>query len=511
MPPPVTDLEKLTVRRRQLPAEALLKGRDLFLGRRREPQPTGPPGGLVLFVPRLAVRQGIRPLPTPFEQEGTPIEVRVLRHASMLSPATDKDRRPPAVNGLAVGQYSRRRCRRAHPLFRSTGPRSPQRRRRGDSRACGRTRGRHQRQAHLLLTQKTAPDSDLPRPYRPLEPVEVRPGPGQWLPPAAEVHCRYVAGGWSTNMRWTLSADRPKRRRCARWRSGAGPDRDVRAGHLQFISFGVFDNLSPGVVERLVPDELWELFQRVVPEAPTRPQGGGRRRHGGREVLAAIVFVATSGCTWQQLPSASFGLRQEPRPTAGSREWSKARVWAKLHRLVLDELGVRGQLDWSRCAIDSVNMRALKGGADRSESCGPGQVRLEDPLDHRAVRSAPVRRYLRCQRPRQSGPDPARAGHTADPFPARTTTAQTGQAPRRQGLRLQPPAAMVTRPTHHTPGSPARGIGLQPAAGPAPLDRRTHHGLARRIPTPPPTLRTQGEPLPWPSPASPAPSSAIAD
>lgn len=62
-----------------------------------------------------------------------------------------------------------------------------------------------------------------------------------------------------------------------------------------------------GIVERLVPDELWELFQRVVPEAPTRPQGGGRRRHGDREVLAAIVFVATSGCTWQQLPSASFG------------------------------------------------------------------------------------------------------------------------------------------------------------------------------------------------------------
>lgn len=61
------------------------------------------------------------------------------------------------------------------------------------------------------------------------------------------------------------------------------------------------------IVERLVPDESWELFQRVVPEAPTRPQGGGRHRHGDREVLTAIVFVATSGCTWQQLPSASFG------------------------------------------------------------------------------------------------------------------------------------------------------------------------------------------------------------
>ncbi|GAA3427502.1 hypothetical protein GCM10018953_46850 [Streptosporangium nondiastaticum] len=85
-----------------------------------------------------------------------------------------------------------------------------------------------------------------------------------------------------------------------------------------------------GIVERLVPDELRELFQRVVPEAPSRPQGGGRRRHGDREVLAAIVFVATSGCTWQRLPAASFG---PSRATAHRRfaEWSKARVWAKQH------------------------------------------------------------------------------------------------------------------------------------------------------------------------------------
>ena len=117
-----------------------------------------------------------------------------------------------------------------------------------------------------------------------------------------------------------------------------------------------------GIIERLVPDELWELFQWVVPEAPSRPQGGGRRRHGDREVLAAIVFVATSGCTWQQLPKSSFG---PSGATAHRRftEWTKARVWAKLHRLVLDELGSRGDLDWSRCAIDSVNMRALKKGS----------------------------------------------------------------------------------------------------------------------------------------------------
>ncbi|MFJ4705812.1 hypothetical protein ACIP6I_13275 [Streptomyces anulatus] len=30
--------------------------------------------------------------------------------------------------------------------------------------------------------------------------------------------------------------------------------------------------------------------------------------------------------------------------------WTEARVWVELHRLVLDELGARGELDWSRCA-----------------------------------------------------------------------------------------------------------------------------------------------------------------
>ncbi|MCR8580051.1 transposase, partial [Streptomyces sp. Isolate_219] len=69
------------------------------------------------------------------------------------------------------------------------------------------------------------------------------------------------------------------------------------------------------MVERLVPDALWELFQRVVPAAPVRPQGGGRRRYGDRQVLAAIVFVATTGCTWRQLPPG-FGLSG---PTAHRR------------------------------------------------------------------------------------------------------------------------------------------------------------------------------------------------
>lgn len=123
----------------------------------------------------------------------------------------------------------------------------------------------------------------------------------------------------------------------------------------------VVEQRMADLVKRLVPDDLWELFRRVVPPTEVvRPQGGGRRRTGDREVLAAIIFVATSGCTWRQLPPV-FGPAW---PTVYRRfaQWSRARVWARLHRVVLDELGALGQLDWSRCAIDSVSVRAAKGG-----------------------------------------------------------------------------------------------------------------------------------------------------
>lgn len=115
------------------------------------------------------------------------------------------------------------------------------------------------------------------------------------------------------------------------------------------------------LADRLVPDELWELFRQVVPPTDLiRPQGGGRRRAGDREVLAAIVFVATTGCSWRQSPPV-FGPAW---PTVYRRfaQWSKARVWARLHRVILDEPGVRSESDWSRRAIECVRVRALGAG-----------------------------------------------------------------------------------------------------------------------------------------------------
>ncbi|MFE9356294.1 hypothetical protein ACFYPB_19350 [Streptomyces olivaceoviridis] len=74
------------------------------------------------------------------------------------------------------------------------------------------------------------------------------------------------------------------------------------------------------LVERLVPDELWTLFRRVAPPIHViRPQDGGRRRAGDHECPAAIVFVATSGCTWRSCPGCSG--RPGPLARKGTVSW----------------------------------------------------------------------------------------------------------------------------------------------------------------------------------------------
>lgn len=108
-----------------------------------------------------------------------------------------------------------------------------------------------------------------------------------------------------------------------------------------------------------MPDELWALVEPLLPPVKVRPQGGGRARVDERMVFTAIVYVLTTGCAWAHLP-ADFGVAV---PTAHRRfsQWSDAGLWAKLHRAVLDELGGRGDIDWSRAIVDAASVRAKRG------------------------------------------------------------------------------------------------------------------------------------------------------
>src|SRR3954452_11611196 len=81
-----------------------------------------------------------------------------------------------------------------------------------------------------------------------------------------------------------------------------------------------------GEVEKGCPEPLWLLACPLLPDAPQRHQGGGRRRLDDRAVLAAILYVLQTGCAWSALP-ASFGVSAA---TAHRRftEWVGAEVFA---------------------------------------------------------------------------------------------------------------------------------------------------------------------------------------
>ncbi len=54
-------------------------------------------------------------------------------------------------------------------------------------------------------------------------------------------------------------------------------------------------------------DSLRKIAQPLIPPAPRRPQGGGRRRVDDRRVLAAVLYLTQAGCSWWKLPEVMFG------------------------------------------------------------------------------------------------------------------------------------------------------------------------------------------------------------
>jgi transposase len=117
----------------------------------------------------------------------------------------------------------------------------------------------------------------------------------------------------------------------------------------------VLSNLA----RRLVPDDLWEIAEPLIPAFGVRRQGGGTAPVDDRLVFTAIVYVLTSGCAWRHLPG-EFGVS----PATAHRRftaWTRAGLWPRLHRAVLDELGSRGQVDWSSAIVDGASVRAKRG------------------------------------------------------------------------------------------------------------------------------------------------------
>src|ERR671938_166012 len=117
----------------------------------------------------------------------------------------------------------------------------------------------------------------------------------------------------------------------------------------------------------LVSDELWNTIAPLLPAEPPKPKGG-RPRVPDRAALTGIVFVLRSGIPWELLPQ-EMGCGSGVTCWRRLRDWQRTGVWHRLHQTLLDRLGERDQIDWSRASVDSALVRA-KGGAKR-----PGGIR----------------------------------------------------------------------------------------------------------------------------------------
>ena len=75
-------------------------------------------------------------------------------------------------------------------------------------------------------------------------------------------------------------------------------------------------------------------------------------------MFTAVVYVLTSGCAWRY-PPPMFGTSPA---TAHRRSaaWTRAGLWRRLHRAVLDELGARGTLDWTSAITDAASVRGKR-------------------------------------------------------------------------------------------------------------------------------------------------------
>lgn len=116
----------------------------------------------------------------------------------------------------------------------------------------------------------------------------------------------------------------------------------------------------------LLPDELWEVIEPVIPKRPPRPKGG-RPPIDDRMALTGIIFVLKTGIPWEYLPQemgCGCGMTCWRRLMA----WFRAGVWDKIHTLLLSHLRSRKKIDFSRFLIDTSHVRAVGGGAQTGPS-----------------------------------------------------------------------------------------------------------------------------------------------
>jgi hypothetical protein len=74
----------------------------------------------------------------------------------------------------------------------------------------------------------------------------------------------------------------------------------------------------PSLVDRLLPEELWQRIQPLLPAPPPRPRGGVPRRVPARNCVAALIFITRT---------STPGVCCRPRSSAAARPPPAGDAW----------------------------------------------------------------------------------------------------------------------------------------------------------------------------------------
>jgi len=109
-----------------------------------------------------------------------------------------------------------------------------------------------------------------------------------------------------------------------------------------------------------IGDDLWEALKPLLPPEPRRDHGGPSRVPH-RAALSGILFILRHGLRWTDLPQ-ELGYGSGVSCWRRLRQWQDLGIWATVHQVVLNWLGDLDAIDWSRASMDSISVRAKRGG-----------------------------------------------------------------------------------------------------------------------------------------------------
>jgi transposase len=198
-------------------------------------------------------------------------------------------------------------------------------------------------------------------------------------------------------------------------------------------------------VDRLLPDELWQCIQPLLPPPPARPRGGVLRHIPDRNCVAALAFMARTSTPWSLLPAKELGCGSATTCCAGWMSGPTPGCSTSCRRCCWTSSARPAASTWSE-------------SASTPSACGrsKGDLTGANPTDRGAGRLPPIR------------------------MPTGRLATPSRQGPCRQGLRSSSLPGLPAPARDPTADRPPHDRVLGPA-GPPPLDDRAHLGLAGRM------------------------------